>query len=155
MAHRIPFQPLPYDNNELLRARLQAAPLDYGEAILSACQILQGLQDQGILDMLRGLLDSRDEVLETAVDAAKAPQTIRGIRNLLIMANLLGDLDPQQLKRVTQAIPPSIEQITHENERLGFWHSLSILIVRSRWRRPLAAIAAYLQALDHIPIREQ
>ncbi|MBA2116075.1 DUF1641 domain-containing protein [Bremerella alba] len=149
MAHRIPFQPLPYDHHDIIQARLQTAPMDHGEAILSACQVLQGLQDQGILDILRGLLDSRDEVLETAVDAANSPHTIRGIRNLLIIADLLGDLDPQQLKNVTQAIPLALGQITHENERLGFWHSLSILFVRSRWRRPMAAIAAYLQAVDH------
>lgn len=155
MPHRIPFQSLPYDENLFLRARLQTASVDHGEAILSACQVLQGLQDQGVLDILRGLLDSRDELMETTIDAAKSPQTLRGIRNLMILANLLGALEPQQLKNITQAVPLALDQLTRKSKPLGFWKSVWMLLAKSRWRRPLAAIAVLLRALDPAPVREQ
>ena len=38
-----------------------------------------------------------DRILEIAVEAAKTPEAIHGIRNLIIMLKLAGSIDPDQL----------------------------------------------------------
>jgi hypothetical protein len=51
----------------------------------------------GVLELLRGVLGGGDRILEIAVEAAKTPEAIHGIRNLIIMLKLAGSIDPDQL----------------------------------------------------------
>jgi len=97
MSEPIPFKARSRDFREELRVRLERAPADHAEAILDSYQVLQGLHDKGILELLRGTLGGGDRVLEIAIEAAKTPQAIRGIRNFIIMLKLAGSIDPDQL----------------------------------------------------------
>ena len=76
---------------------LEQAPADHAEAILAGYEVLQGLHDRGVLELLRGVLGGGDRILEIAVEAAKTPEAIHGIRNLIIMLKLAGSIDPDQL----------------------------------------------------------
>jgi uncharacterized protein YjgD (DUF1641 family) len=98
MSQPIPFKARSRDFREELRVRLEHAPADHAEAILASYEVLQGLQDRGVLELLRGVLGGGDSVLEIAVEAAKTPAAIRGIRNLMIMLKLAGSIDPDQLR---------------------------------------------------------
>ncbi|PQO33684.1 DUF1641 domain-containing protein [Blastopirellula marina] len=148
MANPIPFQPRSFDEPADLRLRLQAARIDHGEALLSAYQLLQGMQDQGLLDMIRGGVGARDGVKKMAVEAVNTPKAIRGMRNLLVLVNTLGEIDPNQLKALTQALPPAIEQLTTPEKPSGLWQSLRSLLGRRRWQRPIAALAVFFRSLD-------
>jgi uncharacterized protein YjgD (DUF1641 family) len=97
MSEPIPFKARSRDFREELRVRLERAPADHAEAILDSYEVLQGLHDKGVLELLRGTLGGGDRVLEIAIEAAKTPQAIRGIRNLIIMLKLAGSIDPNQL----------------------------------------------------------
>ena len=97
MSEPIPFKARGRDFREELRVRLERAPADHAEAILDSYEVLQGLHDKGVLELLRGTLGGGDRVLEIAIEAAKTPQAIRGIRNLIIMLKLAGSIDPDQL----------------------------------------------------------
>jgi uncharacterized protein YjgD (DUF1641 family) len=97
MSEPIPFKARSRDFREELRVRLERAPADHADAILDSYEVLQGLHDKGILELLRGTLGGGDRVLEIAIEAAKTPQAIRGIRNLIIMLKLAGSIDPDQL----------------------------------------------------------
>jgi len=97
MSQPIPFKARSRDFREELRVRLDRAPADHAEAILDSYEVLQGLHDKGVLELLRGTLGGGDRVLEIAIEAAKTPQAIRGIRNLIIMLKLAGSIDPDQL----------------------------------------------------------
>src|ERR1700692_4249706 len=97
MARPIPMELPKRDPREELRVRLQQAPLDHAEAILAGYEVLQGLHDRGVLELLRGVLGGGDRILEIAVEAAKTPEAIHGIRNLIIMLKLAGSIDPDQL----------------------------------------------------------
>src|SRR5271165_6693630 len=101
MAPPIPKAPL-RDPKAELEQRLRAAPGEHAEALLAAYEVLQGLHDQGVFDLIRGALGSRDRVLEMAVDVARRPESIRGIRNLLVLVNTLGAIEPEALTRLTQ-----------------------------------------------------
>jgi hypothetical protein len=101
MSQPIPFRARSRDFREELRVRLEHAPADHAEAILASYEVLQGLHDRGVLELLRGVLGGVDSVLEIAVEAAKTPAAIRGIRNLIIMLKLAGSIDPDQLHAAT------------------------------------------------------
>src|SRR5271163_599938 len=98
MAQPIALEPPPVDPRVELQNRLQDAPAEHAEALLAAYEVLQGLHDRGVLDLMRGALGSGDKVLEIAVTAAQSPGSIRGIRNLLLLVNTLGAIEPELLK---------------------------------------------------------
>jgi hypothetical protein len=89
MARPITLELPTRDPRAELQSRLQSAPAEHAEALLAALEVLQGLHDRGVLDLMRGALGSSDEVLEIAVDVAKSPESIRSIRNMLLAVNLL------------------------------------------------------------------
>ena len=97
MSQPISFKTRRRDFREELRVRLEQAPADHAEAILAGYEVLQGLHDRGVLELLRGVLGGGDSVLEIVVEAAKTPEAIHGIRNLIIMLKLAGSIDPDQL----------------------------------------------------------
>jgi uncharacterized protein YjgD (DUF1641 family) len=94
MAKPIALESPPRDPREELRSRLQSAPLEHADALLAGYELLQGLHDSGVLDLLRGLVGSGDKVLHTAVDATRAPDSIRALRNLFVVVKTLGEFDP-------------------------------------------------------------
>src|SRR6266702_6750609 len=105
MSHPIRLEFLPRDARAELQTRLQNAPLQHAEALLSGYELLQGLHDRGVLDLLRGVLGSSDKVLSIAVDAAKTPEAIVATRNLLILSRVAFTLEPELLEDIVTAVP--------------------------------------------------
>jgi len=136
------------DPREELRVRLQQAPLDHAEAVLASFEVLQGLHDRGVLELLRGVLGGSDKILEIVVEAGETPEAIRGIRNLLIMTKILGSIDPELLKKLAEAVPEVLvgEAKAQETEPPGFWEVLQILCSKNL-RRGLAVVNNLLEAL--------
>ena len=83
------------DPREELRARLENAPIEHAAAVLSGYELLQGLHDRGVLELLRAAVGSGDKLVETAVEAARTPEAIRGMRNVLILAKMMGSIEPE------------------------------------------------------------
>ena len=108
MARPIPLELPKRDPREELLSHLEKAPAEHAEAILAGFEVLQGLHDRGVLELLRGVLDGGDKILEIVVDASKSPEAIRGIRNLLIMSNVVGSIEPEVLKKFAAAVPDAI-----------------------------------------------
>src|SRR5712672_2124257 len=90
------------DPREELHSRLEKAPAEHAEAILAGFEVLQGLHDRGVLELLRGVLDGGNKILEIVVEATKTPEAIRGIRNLVIMTKIFGSIDPELLKKLAE-----------------------------------------------------
>jgi len=103
MAQPIAFESRKRDVREELRRRLEQAPADHAEALLAGCEVLQQLQDKGILELMRGVLGGSDRILELVVDATKTPDSIRIFRSLLIMLKLAGSIDTDQLHAALEA----------------------------------------------------
>ena len=55
--------------NDLLR-RLEQAPQEHVEALLSTYELLQRMHDKGLLDLANGLLSASDTVVERFADMA-------------------------------------------------------------------------------------
>jgi uncharacterized protein YjgD (DUF1641 family) len=104
MAQPIPLDLPPRNPRKELLDRLETAPQEHAEALLDAFDLLEELHQAGALQKLRGTLSAGDDILEHAVDAAKSPQGIRAIRNLLILGQILGSINPDLLKGIAVAV---------------------------------------------------
>jgi uncharacterized protein YjgD (DUF1641 family) len=148
MAKPIPIQLPKRDPQEKLRARLEKAPDEHAEALLASLDVLQSLHDQGVLELLRGVLGGGNKILEIVVDASKTPEAIRGIRNLVIMSKILGAMDPEILKKFIEAVPDALAAAAkaQETQPPGLWESLRILRSKNL-RRGLAVANKLLETL--------
>jgi uncharacterized protein YjgD (DUF1641 family) len=145
MARPIALEIPPRDPAAELRSRLENAPAEHAEALLAAYEVLQALHDQGVLEILRGALGAKDQILETAVTAVNNPESIRAIRNLLFWRRILGSIEPEWFKGLFQAIPEGMAQATAErNKPVGLWG----LFRRIRRKDSLRAIAAAMDFLE-------
>jgi uncharacterized protein YjgD (DUF1641 family) len=131
MAQQITVEIPRRDPRKELIARLERAPAEHAEALLSTYEVLQGLHDRQVLEMLRGVLGSEGKVLEVVVEALNSPEAVRGIRNLIILAKTIGSMDPALLNAMAGAIPPALAQAKFEAKNPpGLWALLQ------RFRRP-------------------
>lgn len=124
-----------------LRSRLENAPAQHAEALLAGYEVMQALYDQGVLDLMRGALTAKDDLLEKVVTAANTPEAIRAIRNLLFWRRILGSIEPEWFKGLFQAIPEGIEQATAEREKaVGLWGILRRALSKDSVRAMAAAV---------------
>jgi uncharacterized protein YjgD (DUF1641 family) len=139
MAQPIPFHPAPRDPLEEINARLQQAPLDHGEALLAAYEVLQGLHDRGLLELMRGTLGGSEKILEQVVAVASGPESIRATRNLLLLVTTLGEIEPALLSDLTRAIPKALVQANTEESKPPGLFKLMATFWNKDFRRGLAA----------------
>ncbi len=104
MARPIPLELPARDPREELRKRLEQAPVNHAEALLDSYELLQQLHDHGVFELLRGALGASDKLIETAVDAAKSDESVRAIRNAIILGKILGAINPDVLQGVAVAV---------------------------------------------------
>ena len=135
MAKPIAFKPVTVDFKLDLQRRLEKAPDEHAAALLAAYDILEAAYDQGLLDILHGMIASKEMIITTLARYAAEPEGVAGIRNLLTAAKILTELDPQVLDQVSKAMssatlehqkeqtPPSLWQLfrrsTSEDSRRG------------------------------------
>ena len=129
-----------------LQKRLQDAPAEHAAALLAGYEVLQGLHESGVFDLLRGALGAKDTVLGVAVGAAGSQQSIRAIRNLLLLSNLLGEIDPEVLKTFTQAGSQVLTTMVRQPEPPGLWRLIKDFLWNQDFRRGLAAVNTMLEA---------
>jgi uncharacterized protein YjgD (DUF1641 family) len=145
MAQPIALELSPRDPATELRSRLENAPKEHAEALLAGYELLQALHEQGVLDILRGALNAKDKILETAVTAVNTPEAIRAIRNLLFWRRILGSIEPDWFKGLFQAIPEGIARATAERDKpIGLWG----LLRRIRSQNSLRAMGAAVDFLE-------
>ena len=145
MARPIALEFSPLDPAAELRSRLENAPAEHAEALLAAYEVLQALHERGVLDVLRGALGAKDQILETVVATANTPEAVRAIRNLLFWRRILGSIEPEWFKGIFQAIPEGIAQATAERKKpVGLWG----LLRRIRHKDSLRAMAAAVDFLE-------
>ena len=128
-----------------LQARLQDAPTQHAEALLEGYEVLQALHDAGALDLLRGALGSKDKVLNVTVETAGSPSSVRGIRNLMLLINMLGTIEPDVLKTFTQIAPSALKMMIYRPERPGLWSLIKDFFWNQDFRHGMAALNSLLE----------
>jgi uncharacterized protein YjgD (DUF1641 family) len=139
MARPISLRLAPRDPREELNSRLQQAPMDHAEAVLAVYEVLQGLHDRGVLELMRGTLGGSEKILEQVVALASGPESIRATRNLLLLVTALGEIDPALLSDLTRAIPKALVQANAEESRPPGLFKLMSTFWNADFRRGLAA----------------
>jgi uncharacterized protein YjgD (DUF1641 family) len=131
MAKAIGLVPVPSHNQDGVREELQrriaAAPVEHAEALLSLWELLQIAEERQVLDIAKGVLASSDFLVEKVAAGANTPGAIRAMRNGLLLAELLGSVDPEVLTRLVKALPPAMEQGTKDataEKAPSLWSSL-------------------------------
>jgi uncharacterized protein YjgD (DUF1641 family) len=154
MARPIPLELPARDPREELRKRLEQAPLAHAEALLDSYELLQQLHDRGVFQLMRGALSASDKLIETAVDAAKSDESIRAIRNAIILGKVLGAINPDVLQCVATAASDTLgcyEKPVIEPPGL---FSLLSQFRHKELRRSMALINRFLEKLgDQIKLR--
>jgi len=140
MANPIEMDVPKVDARGELLSRLQNAPAEHAEALLAMYEVLQGLHDRGVLELARGALGSGDKLLDMVVTASKTPDSVRGIRNLVQLINMLSAIDPDALKVFTRALPEAIKAMVDHPERPGLWNLLRDFFLNQDFRHGMAAI---------------
>lgn len=146
MAQPISLDLPPRDARAELQARLATAPLAHAAALLEGYELLQSLHDRGLFDLLRGALGSSDKLIELAVETAKSPESIRALRNALLLFNMLGSIDPEKLRIFTQAIPPVVEAAGGRTRSVGIGRLIADFFNKD-FRRGMGAVNAALETL--------
>jgi uncharacterized protein YjgD (DUF1641 family) len=144
MAQPIRLEFSPRDPRVELQSRLQNAPLQHAEALLSGYELLQRLHDRGVLDLLRGALGSSDKVIEIIVDAAKTPEAIIATRNLLILSKVMFCLEPELLENIAKAVPNSLAW-AKEQKPLSLWQMLKKMFCQDT-RRALSTMLGVFES---------
>ena len=114
MAEPILLKLPPRDPREALYQRLEDAPKEHAEALLAACDILQGLHDKGLLELAKGALGSGEKILEILVEAGDSPEVIQGSRNFIILTKLFATLEPKLLEHLAEAVPKALVEAKTE-----------------------------------------
>jgi len=60
--------------------------------------------EQGMLDLLDGMVSAKDTIALTVAKYAKTPEGITSIRNLLTAAKILGSIEPEMLESLAKVI---------------------------------------------------
>ena len=104
MAHPITFVPPQVDPHVELMRKVEAAPREHAEALLLAWDTLQTAHDQGILDLIKGLMGGRDVIAGKLADALVLPESVNAVRNLIALGRIAAAIDPDMLHRLAKAI---------------------------------------------------
>jgi len=99
MAQPIPLMLTPQgaDPAERVAAHLEAALHKHTDAIVSALELLQLLHDRGVLELLRGLAGAGDQLAGILAAAAGAPESLRGMRNFILLTKFFASIPPDVL----------------------------------------------------------
>ncbi|HEY3988138.1 MAG TPA: hypothetical protein VGM02_02485 [Acidobacteriaceae bacterium] len=83
----------PPDTREELKRKIDAAPAEHADAILSAYQLLEQAHESGTLELLRGALAAQDSIINHAVGMVSEPEMVNGLRNLIVLGKVLGNIN--------------------------------------------------------------
>jgi uncharacterized protein YjgD (DUF1641 family) len=149
MAQPIPLELPPRDPRKELLDRLDRAPQEHAEALLDAYDLLEQLRQAGILQLLRGTLSAGDEILDRTVSAARSPQGVRALRNLLIIGQTLAAINPDLLECIAVAAGQTLG-----SERKPVIEPPGLLALLSQFRQPelrrsVALINRFLESLGN------
>ena len=147
MAKPIELMPKPAGTGvrEELKRRLDAAPVEHAEAVLASYELIQQLHDSGTIDVLRGLLGAGDQVVRHAVGLAVKPEAVNALRNLLVLSNVLGSVNPDVMHRAFSDVPAALAAPPEQDPPSLFAIFRRMSSVESR--RALAAAATVLETV--------
>lgn len=103
MAQPISYIPSP-PRVESAEDRLRQATAAHADAIASGYEVLQLLHDRGVLELMRGALGARDEIVESVTGAVNTPDATRAIRNFILLTKFFGSIPSDVLNSLAMTV---------------------------------------------------
>src|ERR1017187_3177896 len=125
--------------------RLEDALHKHTDAIASALELLQLLHDRGVLDLLRGLVGAGDQLAGILTAAAGAPESLRGMRNFILLTKFFASIPPDVLDSLVRT---AAEGATREKAHRA--PGVLQLLRRAGSENSRHAIAVTLDLLENI-----
>lgn len=141
MAAPIKLKPNTSETPEQVLERLEEARVKHAKAILAAYVLLEELHDSGAIDICRGALGATDTIVTKLSLAANLPESVKIVRNLMLLGKILSTVDPDFLHRLAD------ELSRPKPRKLGLLRAARILLGKDG-RRLLAGSAAFVQAFS-------
>lgn len=135
----------PHQNGAGVDRQLREAPQRHADAILSALELLQLLHDRGVLELLRGMVGAGDQLVDTLTAAVDNPESLRAIRNFLLLTKFFGSVHPDVLNSLVQTVVEGAER-----EKAHRAPGLLQLLRRLRSEDSRHAIAVTLDLLESV-----
>lgn len=147
MAQPLQFDYAKQDKRAKLREALESAPQDHAEAMLALYELAQQAQDHGVLNGLRGAMAGGEMVVDKLAEYANTPESIRALRNLISLALLLGQLDPQALASIAKGAQAGVSQENPDMQKPPGLFAILRRLFSEDARRGLAAGVSVLAAV--------
>ena len=90
--------------------RLAEALDKHTDAIVSALELLQLLDDRGVLNLLRGVVGAGDQIVGMLTSAAGAPESLRGMRNFILLTKFFASVPPEVLESLVRTASEGAER---------------------------------------------
>jgi uncharacterized protein YjgD (DUF1641 family) len=90
--------------------RLEDALHKHTDAIVDALELLQLLHDRGVLELLRGLAGAGDQLAGILTAAAGAPESLRGMRNFILLTKFFTSIPPEVLESLVRTAATGAER---------------------------------------------
>ncbi|MFC7370970.1 DUF1641 domain-containing protein [Fictibacillus iocasae] len=81
------------------------------DAILQTMEIMNHMQDKGLLSLLNGLFGQGDKVLHVLVKAVDKPEATNTLKNLLLLVGTLGLINVKQLEPILLKLNSGIARV--------------------------------------------
>ena len=114
-------------------------------ANVSCYELLQLLHDQGVLNMLRGLVGGGDALIGTIATAVNTPESIRAIRNFVLLTKFFGNIPPDVLNSLADTVNAGAKR-EKSHKAPGLLH----LLWRLRNKDSRHAVAVALDLLEGV-----
>ena len=144
MAQPIPLKLPPRDPKQELLTRLEQAPAEHAAALLDGYELLQQLHEHGVFNLARGALGATGKMVESVSTGANSSESIRAMRNAIILAKMLGAIDPGLLQGVSSAVCETIGDTRRVESRPPGLFSLLWGLNKPNQRRGLAIMSRLL-----------
>lgn len=95
---------------------VENALIENKEAIIDTLEILQHMQDRGVLSLLKGLFGQGDKVMDILVKTVDKKETTNTLKNLLLMTGVLGMINVKQLEPFLLKIDAGIARVAENKE---------------------------------------
>jgi len=147
MAKPLTLQMPARDEHAELVEKLQNAPVTHAAAILDWYELLQQLHDSGVMSALRGAAGEGGQIVKAVSEGLNTPESIRAMRNLVVLAKLAGEIDPEILRRVLNNVPESLRNVNARQENPpGPWRLFRSFAGFRAWWRALNVVASAMNA---------
>jgi uncharacterized protein YjgD (DUF1641 family) len=147
MARPIALEIAPRDAKKELMAKLESAPAEHAAAILDSYELLQALHEAGVLELLRGAVTAKDQMVETAVSAAQSTEAVHALRNAIIWGKMVGSINPELMQCIASAVGETLGSERRPVIEPPGLLSLLAQFRRKELRRSVALINRFLETL--------